>query len=165
MELPLVVYPVGKARYHKNKDEMHSVQKRRFRMKRYLKYYVQTIMMLGALTTYAKDPRAKPPVVIHTFPANVQTEVTPGKSQITVTFDEEMTNRSWSWSYEDNTSFPEIIDQPYFQEDRKTCVLPVMLEAGKTYVIWINTEKHKNFKNASGVAAEPYRLTFRTSKR
>ena len=134
-------------------------------MKRYLKYYVLAIIMLGALTTYARDPRAKAPVVVHSFPANGQTEVTPGKSQITVTFDEEMTDRSWSWSYENNTSFPEIIDQPYFQEDRKTCALPVELEAGKNYVIWINTEKHKNFKNAAGVAAEPYRLTFGTSKR
>ena len=36
------------------------------------------------------------------------------------------------------------------------------LEAGKTYVSWLNSEKFKNFKDAEGKPAVPYLLVFET---
>jgi hypothetical protein len=48
-------------------------------------------------------------------------------------------------------------------KDKKTCVLPVKLESGKTYVVWLNSEKIENFKDSDGRAAVPYLLVFRTA--
>ena len=42
--------------------------------------------------------------------------------------------------------------------------LPVALEPGKTYAIWINSEKFNNFKDTDGRSAVPYLLVFRTKK-
>jgi hypothetical protein len=44
-------------------------------------------------------------------------------------------------------------------------VLPVKLEPGKRYVIWINTAKFRNFKDRNGNPAEPYKLVFTTGKK
>jgi RNA polymerase sigma-70 factor (ECF subfamily) len=41
-------------------------------------------------------------------------------------------------------------------------VLPVKLEAAKTYVIWVNSQKFGNFKDAEDRPAVPYLLVFRT---
>jgi hypothetical protein len=46
--------------------------------------------------------------------------------------------------------------------DGKTCVLPVKLEPGKTYVSWLNSQKFGNFKDADGRSAVPYLLVFET---
>ena len=43
-------------------------------------------------------------------------------------------------------------------------VLPVKLEAGKTYALWINGEKLSGFKDADGRKAFPYPIVFRTKK-
>ena len=43
-------------------------------------------------------------------------------------------------------------------------VLPVRLEPGKTYAIWVNSEKFGNFKDADGRSAVPYLPVFRTKK-
>jgi hypothetical protein len=41
-------------------------------------------------------------------------------------------------------------------------VLPVHLEAGKTYALWLNTDKFQNFKDDKGQPAVPYLLVFAT---
>ena len=48
--------------------------------------------------------------------------------------------------------------------DKRTCVLPVRLEPGQTYAIWVNTDKFGNFKDTDGRSAVPYLLVFRTKK-
>jgi RNA polymerase sigma-70 factor (ECF subfamily) len=40
--------------------------------------------------------------------------------------------------------------------------LPVKLEPGKTYVIWLNSQKFGNFKDTDGKSAVPYLLVFET---
>lgn len=104
----------------------------------------------------------EPPRVIATNPANGDAEVDPTLSKITVSFDRPMLDKSWSWSQEDKKSFPQVQGQPFYTENGTTCVLPVRLEPGKRYIIWINTKRFKNFKDTNGVAAEPYRIEFRT---
>jgi hypothetical protein len=47
-------------------------------------------------------------------------------------------------------------------KDQRTCVLPVKLEPGKTYAIWVNSEKFNNFKDVGGRSAVPYLLGFKT---
>jgi hypothetical protein len=73
-----------------------------------------------------------------------------------------MLDKSWSWSYEEKDSFPQITGEPFYAEDGTICVLPVALEQGKRYMVWINTAKFKNFKDINGIPAEPYRIEFRT---
>jgi len=48
-------------------------------------------------------------------------------------------------------------------DDHITITLPIRLEPNHTYVVWLNTERYKNFKSEDGEAAEPYRLTFHTT--
>jgi RNA polymerase sigma-70 factor (ECF subfamily) len=103
------------------------------------------------------------PKVIATNPANGATDVDPSLAKITVTFNKQMLDKSWSWSYEDKDSFPQTAGQPFYTDKEKTCVLPVKLEPGRQYVLWINTARFKNFKDRSGNAVEPYKLSFTTS--
>ncbi len=104
------------------------------------------------------------PKVIATNPKNGATSVDPAMSKITVTFSRPMKNYSWSWVREDENSFPELTEKTHYV-DEKTCVLPVKLRPGKSYVIWINSPIYKNFRDPNGNAAEPYRIEFTTRKK
>jgi hypothetical protein len=56
-----------------------------------------------------------------------------------------------------------VLSQSY-EKDKRTCVLKVKLEAGKTYAIWVNSDRFTNFKDADGRPAVPYLLVFQTRK-
>jgi len=105
------------------------------------------------------------PKVIATNPKSGAADVDPFLSKITVTFNKPMLDKSWSWSYEDKDSFPRTVEQPSYADNGTTCVLPVKLEPGKRYVIWINTARFKNFKDRSGNPVEPYKLVFTTRQK
>ena len=102
------------------------------------------------------------PGVVSTFPLNGSQGVDPSLTEISVTFNEEMMDQSWSWAYADKNKFPNINGQAYYTENGTTNILPVRLEPDKEYVIWINTSKHKNFKDKSGNSAVPFKFTFKT---
>ena len=104
-----------------------------------------------------------PPVVVRTEPVSGETHVDPRTQEIRITFSKRMMDKSWSlvqWSKE---TFPAVTGPPGYLEDQRTCVVPVKLEPGKCYVIWVNTEKHINFKDEDGRSALPYLLAFETS--
>ena len=46
--------------------------------------------------------------------------------------------------------------------DRRTCVMPVKLEAGKTYVIWLYPAKFQGFRDTDGNPAMSFLLVFET---
>ena len=98
------------------------------------------------------------PKPIATNPINGATDV---DSEITVTFNKPMAS-SWSWCSEGKDSYPELTRKPYFINNDTTCVLPVKLKPGKSYIIWINNERFKNFKDKNENAVEPYKLVFTT---
>lgn len=112
----------------------------------------------------AQDIETLPPVVVKTVPEAGAREVAPGTTEIRVTFSKKMMDGSWSWSTAWQNSSPEIIGKPKYEADGKTCVIKVKLEPGKTYGYWINSEKFRNFKDASGKGAVPYLLAFETKK-
>ena len=43
-------------------------------------------------------------------------------------------------------------------------MLPVKLQPGRTYAIWLNSENFGNFKDTAGHAAVPYLLIFKTKQ-
>ena len=103
------------------------------------------------------------PSVVKTVPESGFTAVdSASTTQITVTFSKEMMDGSWSWSQVSQDSFPKIIGNPRYLDDKKTCVIDVKLEPKKVYIIWINTQKVGNFKDTQGNSAIPYLLVFET---
>jgi RNA polymerase sigma-70 factor (ECF subfamily) len=104
-----------------------------------------------------------PPVVVRTVPQAGDTEVDAAKvTEIRVTFSKDMMDKSWSWTRISDETFPKTNGEVRYDKDQRTCILPVKLEAGKTYVIWLNSEKFENFKDADGRPAVPYLLVFET---
>jgi len=104
------------------------------------------------------------PVVVKTSPESGAKNIDPSISEIRVTFNKEMMDRSWSWVQIAPENFPKIIEGPRYLEDKRTCVVKVKLEPGKTYIIWLNTQKYQNFKDRAGRPAQPYLLMFETRK-
>lgn len=105
-----------------------------------------------------------PPVVVKTVPEAGVDDVDPKFAELKVTFSKDMADKTWSWSTASKESFPDVTGQPKYLEDKRTCVLPVKLEPGRTYAIWVNSEKFGNFKSADGRSAVPYLLVFKTKK-
>src|SRR5262249_61670294 len=105
-----------------------------------------------------------PPVVVETVPTAGTSTADSTQPEIKVTFSKEMRDGSWSWSTLSKDSFPKLDGKPRYLADKRTCVLPVKLEAGKTYAIWVNAEKFTDFKDANGRSAVPYLLVFKTKK-
>lgn len=105
------------------------------------------------------------PVVVKTSPEAGRNDVAPGIVEIRVTFSKPMADRSWSWSTAWKDSSPEIVEQPKYEADQRTCVLKVKLEPNKTYGYWLNSEKFHGFRDRQGNIAVPYLLTFKTKDR
>ncbi|MHC5540949.1 Ig-like domain-containing domain, partial [Singulisphaera rosea] len=105
-----------------------------------------------------------PPLVIKTVPAIADTEVDPKLSEIRITFSREMEDGSWSVVQNSAEAFPKLSGKPRYAKGTRTCLLPVELEPGKTYALWCNTSKFRNFKDLDGRSAVPYLLVFRTKK-
>lgn len=112
-------------------------------------------------------PAAAPagaPVVVQTVPTNGDTQVDPALAEIRVVYSRPMMDGSWSWSQMSDETFPHTTGEARYLADRKTCVLPVKLEPGRTYEILLNSEKFTNFRDAEGRPAVPHRLRFQTRK-
>ena len=113
----------------------------------------------------AQDIDSMSPVVVKTVPEAGKKDVSPGVVEIRVTFSKEMKDGSWSWSSAWQDSTPEAVDKPRYESDRKTCVIKVKLEPGRTYGYWLNSQKFTNFKDTRGRSAVPYLLTFQTKSK
>jgi RNA polymerase sigma-70 factor (ECF subfamily) len=103
-----------------------------------------------------------PAVVVHVEPKLGATDVDPGLREIRVTFSKRMKDQNWSWVTYSRDMFPNVEGKIHYETDRRTCVLPVKLEPGKTYWIGINSERFQNFKDLDGRPALPYQVVFRT---
>ena len=127
------------------------------------------VMVAGGLISSAVKAddvslASAPPVVVKTVPEAGADGVDPKLDEIKVTFSKEMQDGSWSWSTLSKESFPPTTGGPKYLADKRTCVLPVKLEPGKTYAIWVNSEKSDKFKDTGGRSAVPYLLVFKTKK-
>jgi RNA polymerase sigma-70 factor (ECF subfamily) len=105
-----------------------------------------------------------PPVIVKTLPQAGAADIDAKTTEIQVTFSKDMMDQSWSWSQLSDDTFPRITGKPKYLKDKRTCVVSVKLEPGKTYAIWLNSEKFENFKDADGRPAVPYLLVFKTAR-
>jgi Big-like domain-containing protein len=128
-------------------------------------YPVLTVVMV-VLLARAEDisVESAPPVIVKTLPQAGAADVDSKTTEIQVTFSKDMMDRSWSWSQLSDDTFPKITGKPKYLKDKRTCTASVKLEPGKTYAIWLNSEKFDNFKDAGGRPAVPYLLVFKTAK-
>jgi len=129
------------------------------------------LAVLVATAAMAQDKvtvsvKTMPPSVVKTIPAAGDTQVDPSVREIRVTFSKDMlTDRMWSWCMQSKDTFPEMaVKKIRYLEDKRTCVAPVKLAPGKTYVIWFNTQKYNAFRDTENHPAVPYLLVFQTRK-
>ena len=109
-----------------------------------------------------------PPRVVKTEPANLAEGVDFSIHEIKVTFDRRMqTEKAWSWMMHQNIGvYPGYrpSSDPKWEEDGKTCVLPVKLSPDTLYAVGANSFRHTGFKDTTGKVAVPYVWVFRTRK-
>ncbi len=120
---------------------------------------------LMALTATAgtPSPAGFPPVVVKTLPAAGDRNVDPTTKEIRVTFSKDMlTHEMWSWVHANPAPFPKIVGEVRYLKDKRTCILPVSLEPGTTYGMWINSQEHTSFRDEYQKPAVPYLLVFTT---
>ena len=124
------------------------------------------VLCVAAWTTSAQDAdltvNTAPPVVVKTVPVAGTADVDPGLKEIRVTFSKEMRGDSFSVIVASKETFPKLAGKAKFAADKRTFVLPVQLEPGKTYAMWFNRDKQANFKDADSRSALPYLLVFQT---
>jgi hypothetical protein len=66
-----------------------------------------------------------PPGVVGTNPQNGMQSVDPSIKEISVAFNEQMMDKSWSWCYEERETFPQMTGAPYYSENNTKNMLPV----------------------------------------
>ena len=126
---------------------------------------IVAIIIGNSIAQTTHSIKSLPPVVVETFPRSGDSAVDPSVKEIKVTFSKDMkTEKMWSWVMVSKETFPKIVGDVHYLENKRTYVAPVELERGKTYVIWINSEKYNAFKAEDGNPAVPYLLVFDTSK-
>ncbi len=105
-----------------------------------------------------------PPSVVKTVPQAGDTAVDPALKEIRVTFSKNMlTNRMWAVCQVSQDTFPQMAGQIHYADNR-TCVVPVKLEPGKTYVLWFNRDQFNSFRDAENNPSVPYLLVFQTRR-
>ncbi len=122
------------------------------------------LCLLGATTAAAEDITIETaaPVVVKTTPEAGSSDVDPALTEVRVVFSKAMIDGSWSVVRDTDATFPKIDGQLKYEPDRRTFVLPVKLEPGRDYALWVNTARFGNFKDAGKRSAIPYLLVFRT---
>lgn len=103
-----------------------------------------------------------PPVIVSTTPRAGDTKVDPSITELKITFSKDMEDGSWSWAQMSDDTFPETTGKPYYEDDARTCVLPVKLKPGQTYVLLLNKPPFNSFVDDAGRKALEYWLVFET---
>lgn len=136
--------------------------------------YIAILMLMSVFTMGVAEAKSRmliniktmPPSVVKTVPQAGDAKVDPFLKEITVTFSKDMnTKNMWSWCQMSPQTFPKTGKNIRYLKDKRTCVLPVKLQPGKTYVIWINTAKFNSFRDTKNNPAVPYLLIFKTAKK
>jgi hypothetical protein len=102
------------------------------------------------------------PKIVSLKPLNGARDVDPNLKELRVEFNMAMGEGfSWTGGGPEFPAGPEG-KKPYWTEEHKVCVLPVVLKPGSAYRLGLNSPSHKNFQSAGGVPLEPVSYSFRT---
>ena len=114
-------------------------------------------LLAAPLTVTGQDA----PRIVSTSPAVGATEVDPALKEITVTFDQDMEGgMSWTGGGPEFPTSPPGARAQW--RDKRTCALPVTLQAGRYYRVGINSPSYRNFRSAAGISAVPSAIYFTT---
>jgi len=102
-----------------------------------------------------------PPQIVSASPSPGEVDVNPSLTEITITFDRDMSG-GFSWTGGGPEFPPSPEGKKALWKDKKTCVLPVKLEAARYYRVGINSTSFQNFKSAEGVPTRPSAIYFTT---
>ncbi len=125
-----------------------------------------TVVVIVAMAQTAKEISIKsmPPSVVKTVPPAGATDVDPNLKELTFTFSKDMIDGNWSVCQISTENFPESGGKIHYLPDKRTCVMPVKLQPGKTYVLWLNRGQFMAFKDTDRHSSVPYLLVFETKK-
>ena len=126
-----------------------------------MKKMMMLVLIIATICLGCGKKDTDPPRVVTTDPVNGSVDVDPAITEISVTFNEAMTNQ-WSWCTEDKETFPQTTGSAYYEDGNTKNILPVKLQPGKEYVMWINLGSHNNFKDKSGNPVVPFKFSFKT---
>jgi hypothetical protein len=122
-------------------------------------------LVASAQTARQVSVKSMPPSVVKTVPAAGATDVEPALTELSFTFSKDMLDGNWSACQISDDTFPQPgVGKMHYLPDKRTCVMPVKLEPGKTYVIWLNRGQFQNFRDTQRNSAVPYLLVFQTKK-
>jgi RNA polymerase sigma-70 factor (ECF subfamily) len=112
------------------------------------------------------SPATAAPVVVRTQPASGAADVDPNLNEVAVTFSKDMQKGTSSWEPCGNENFPKVrvMEKGRYLDDSRTCALPVKLDPGRTYALWINSANADEFMDTGGRSSVPYLLVFQTRK-
>ncbi len=116
------------------------------------------VALLSLLSNAVAQDQAQPRVV-HLDPPHLATEVDATTTTLTVTFDQDMDTRSYSFCG-GGPSFPRTKRGGW--KDKRNCVLEVTLQPDHDYVMQLNCRSSKNFRSSTGAAATPTPWIFST---
>ncbi len=120
-----------------------------------------TSLMLWATGFFGAQAGQGAPQIVSCSPARGAKDVDPGLKEISVTFDQDM-EEGMSWTG-GGPQFPRIPEgKKGYWRDKRTCVLPVKLQAGHSYRVGINSPSFRNFRSAAGVPAMSSAIWFTT---
>jgi beta-lactamase regulating signal transducer with metallopeptidase domain len=121
--------------------------------------YMKNVFFSGGRNRLNDDA----PRIVSLTPANGAIGVDPKLAEIVVTFDRDMDTGGYSW-VRFGASFPPTPDgKTAYWRDKRTCVLPVALEAGRVYLLGVNDANYQNFRSVEGVPAAPMVVEFRVA--
>ncbi len=124
------------------------------------------IVMAAAIGAFAalavadhKEPRPlAPPRVVAVSPAPGAV-VPAGALALSVTFDQPM-QAGWSFVSRDPATFPACAPKPVQSKDRRSFTLSCTVQAGRSYEVGFNNDRHRKFASDTGVPATPAVVRF-----
>ena len=124
------------------------------------------VLLAGLQSGRASEPASsstltEPPRILSSNPRLGETEVDPSLTEIRITFDRDM-DQGFSWTGGPPDFPPNPTGQNPKWSDKRTCILPVKLEAARYYRVGVNSPSFHNFKSADGVPANPSVVYFTT---
>lgn len=100
------------------------------------------------------------PKVVKMTPANGSTDVDRSTDKMTIVFDRDMSDSSWSVVGQ-GPHFPKLPRHVHYV-DKRTFVIPLRLKPDWDYSFYLNSARYHGFKSAEGVALEPVAVKFHT---